>query len=69
MSIEEIQANALRLPEDQRARLAGDLLASLPALLVDADDGIDEAQRRSEDLQENPDSGLTWEEVKSNLGR
>ena len=69
MSIEEIQANALRLPEDQRARLAGALLASLPALLVDDDDGIAEAKRRSEDLHENPDSGLTWEEVKSNLGR
>jgi putative addiction module component (TIGR02574 family) len=69
MSIEEIHANALKLPEDQRAKLAGDLLASLPALLVDEDDGVAEAMRRSEDLHVNPNSGVTWEEMKSNLGR
>ena len=69
MSIEEIQASALRLPEDQRAKLAGDLLASLPAQLADEDEGLAEAQRRSQELRDNPETGLSWEELKSNLGR
>lgn len=69
MSIEEIQASALRLPEDQRAKLAGDLLASLPAQLADEDEGLAEAQRRSQELRDTPETGLSWEELKSNLGR
>ncbi len=40
MSIEEIHSEALQLPEDERARLAGVLLDSLQALLVDDDEGI-----------------------------
>jgi len=69
MSIEEIHASALQLPEDQRAILAGELLTSLPPLLVDDDDGIAEAKRRSREMDENPDSALTWEEVKRGVGR
>ncbi len=69
MSIEDIQAVAMQLPEDQRARLAGELLTSLPALLVDEDDGIAEAKRRSKELDDDPEAGCSWEEIKRNLGR
>ena len=69
MSIKDIQAVVMQLPEDQRARLAGELLTSLPAILVDEDDGIAEAKRRSKELDHNPDSGCSWEEIKQNLGR
>jgi hypothetical protein len=69
MSIEEIQAVAMQLPDDQRARLAGELLASLPALLVDEDDGIAESRRRSKELDDNPDSGVSWNGIKESLGR
>jgi hypothetical protein len=37
---------ALNLPESQRAKLAADLLDSLPGVLVDDDAGLAEALRR-----------------------
>ena len=69
MSIEEIHAEALQLPEDERAKLAGALLVSLPALLVDDDEGIAEARRRSRDLNENPGQGTTWDDIKRTVDR
>lgn len=69
MSIEEIHAEALQLPEDERAKLAGVLLDSLPALLVDDDEGIAEARRRSRDLNENPGQGVTWDDIKRTVNR
>lgn len=49
--------------------LLGELLTSLPAILVDEDDGIAEAKRRSKELDDDPASGCSWEEIKRNLGR
>lgn len=69
MSVDEIRQIALDLPEDKRAALAGDLLCSLPAILVDEDDGVSEALRRSKELDDDPSSSCTWEEIKSSLGR
>ncbi len=69
MKLEEVQACAMQLPEAQRAALATELLCSLPAVLVDDDDGIAEARRRSRDLAENPASGCSWEEIRRDLGR
>ena len=68
MSIDDIHAAVMQLPEDQRAKLAGELLTSLPAILVDDDDGIAEARRRSKELDDDPESGCSWEEIKRNLG-
>ncbi len=59
----------MELPEDQRANLAAELLATLPAVLSDDDEGLDEAIRRSQELDEDPKIGLSWEELKSSLGR
>lgn len=66
MSIEEIRASALELPQDQRALLAASLLASLPAFLDDVDEGIAEAQRRSKEVDEEPSCGCSWQEIKEN---
>jgi hypothetical protein len=63
MSIEEIRNGAMGLPQDERALLAASLLASLPAVLDDDDDGVSEARRRSLDLDEDPTSGVTWDEI------
>lgn len=48
----EIEAAALRLPEDERLRLADALLDSLPAsdLAQDSGDLLAEAQRRDAEL-------------------
>jgi hypothetical protein len=67
MSIEEIHANALQLPEDQRAILAGELLCSLPVTLVDADDGLEEARRRSAELDEDASAGCSWDEIRKGI--
>jgi hypothetical protein len=53
VKLDEIQKSALELPDGDRAALAAELLKFLPAVLVDFDEGIDEARRRLSDLEEN----------------
>ncbi|MFO1490964.1 MAG: addiction module protein [Kiritimatiellia bacterium] len=69
MKLEDVQASAMKLPDAQRATLATELLCSLPAVLMDEDDGVAEARRRSRELAENPAAGSTWEKVRRDLGR
>ncbi len=69
MKLEEIQKNALLLTDTERATLAAELLDSLPAVLVEEDDGVAEASRRSEQLASDPSTGCSWEEIKQGLGR
>ena len=69
MSLTEIQQGALQLPDAQRATLAAELPSSLPAVLMDEDDGVAEALRRSKELDEDPSLGRTWEQIKEGLGR
>ena len=69
MKLEELQQRALELPDSDRATLAAELLTSLPAVLVDDDDGIAEARRRSKELDEDPSAGCSWLEIKQALGR
>ena len=42
-TLNEIEASAMALPDQQRAALASHLLESLPAVLQDDDDGLAEA--------------------------
>lgn len=67
--VSELYSQVLELPEDQRASLACDILDTLPAGLSDGDDGLAEAKRRSKEMDENPEMGMTWEEVKTSLDR
>ena len=69
MKLEEIQKCALDLPDSDRAALAAELLVSLPAILVEEDDGVAEALRRSKELDEDPAMGCSWDEIKRSLGR
>jgi hypothetical protein len=69
VKLEEIQKWALDLPDSDRAVLAAELLVSLPAVLVDEDDGIAEACRRSKELDDDPSMGCSWDEIKRALGR
>lgn len=69
MKFEEIQKRAMDLPDSDRASLAANLLISLPAVLVDEDDGIAEARRRSKELNGDPSAGCSWLEIKQALGR
>jgi len=59
--IAEIEKQALSLPEQDRARLADRLIASLPEDFVDEDD-IREALRRDREMDEDPSKVISHEE-------
>jgi putative addiction module component (TIGR02574 family) len=59
---------ALKLPDESRARLAEKLIASLPSPFVDEDeDWVEEALRRDREMDENPGSVMTEEEFFASL--
>ena len=69
VNLAEIEALALKVPESDRAKLAAGMLDSLPGVLVEDDEGLAEALRRSEEMDRNPLVGLTHEEFLNALGR
>lgn len=64
IAVEEIEKLAFELSQKDRALLAGKLLDSLPSPfdVDDNDDGVEEALRRSREMDENPSMSLTEEE-------
>jgi putative addiction module component (TIGR02574 family) len=58
MSIDELEAEALKLPPQVRAQLAGKLLESLEGLSEEENQQLwaQEAQRRNADLDASPDA-------------
>lgn len=69
VTLTEIESLALKLPQSDRAKLAADLLDSLPGVLDDEDEGIAEALRRSEEMYRDPSVCLTHDEFLKALGR
>jgi Putative addiction module component len=63
LTLNEIEQEAMKLPDRSRAYLVSRLLASLPAVLSDDDDGVAEAMRRTAELERNPELAITLEEV------
>ena len=68
-TIAEVEKLALDLPENQRAILAAHLLGSLPSVLHDEDEGIAEALRRDEELDANPSTGISLQELDRKVER
>ena len=69
-AVEEVEKLAFGLTEKERAQLAGKLLASLPSPFEDDnDDGVEEALRRSREMDENPEMSLTEEEFFASFER
>jgi len=68
-TLAEIEPLALNLPESQRAKLAADLLDSLPGVLVDDDEGLAEALRRSDEMDRDPAVCLSHEQFLKAVGR
>jgi putative addiction module component (TIGR02574 family) len=67
MSVDQIAAEALRLPEKERAGLASRLLRSLPPVAFDDDEGVTEAQRRDAELDADPTQAMTLRELDSQI--
>ena len=57
--LQELEQQAGKLPEADRAALVARLLATLPPVLADADGGVAEARRRNAELDANPSASLT----------
>ena len=68
-TLSEVEREAMKLPEGDRAALAGRLLDSLPAVLSDSDEGVAEALRRDAELERDPSAGLTLEQLRRELER
>jgi len=67
MSIEQIAAEALHLPENERAGLASRLLRSLPPVAFDDDEGVAEALRRDAELEADPTQAMTLHDLDSQI--
>jgi putative addiction module component (TIGR02574 family) len=65
----ELEKKALQLPEKERAILAANLLRSLPPVLHDEDEGIAEALRRDAELESNPGSAVSLEQLDQQIDR
>lgn len=66
-TIFEVEKLALDLPEQDRAKLAADLLDSLPGVLSDEDEGIAEALRRDAEINADPNQAITLAELDSQI--
>jgi putative addiction module component (TIGR02574 family) len=67
MSVEQIAAEALLLPEKERAGLASRLLRSLPPVAFDDDEGVAEALRRDAELDADPTKAMSLRDMDSHI--
>ena len=63
-TLSEIEREAMKLPDGDRACLASRLLDSLPAVLWDDDDGLAEAIRRDAEMDRDPAAVMTLEKLR-----
>ncbi|MEO5712602.1 MAG: addiction module protein [Luteolibacter sp.] len=69
-SLSDIELQAMRLSVPDRAKLATRLLHSLPSPgFDDDDDGVAESMRRSAEMDADPSTCMTFDELKRSLGR
>ena len=59
IAMNELTSLVMKLPEKQRARLVAKMLASLPDVLTDQDDGVAEALRRDAELNDGTQQALS----------
>lgn len=67
MSVDQIVAEALRLPEKERVGLASRLLRSLPPVAFDDDEGVTEALRRDAELDADPGQAMSLTDMDSHI--
>ena len=67
-TLSDIEREAMKLPDGDRARLASRLLESLPTVLSEDDEGVAEALRRSAEMDRDPDASMTLTELRRAVG-
>jgi len=67
--LQQLEQDAKSLTEAERAQFAASLLATLPAVLADEDEGVAKALRREAEMEASGDQGTSWDELKQGLGR
>jgi hypothetical protein len=67
--IQEIRQQASALSASEKAELAADLLENLPPILDDEDEGAAEARQRDGEMDRDPKSSITWEQLRRGVGR
>ena len=67
--LDQIEQEARELSVDERVELLERLGSLVPVPEGEEADSIQEATRRLKEMQDDPSIGLTWEEIKTNLGR
>ena len=65
----EIEAQALVLTESERAQLVSSLLRSLPSDDDYEAEGIAEALRRQDEMENDPTSIISWDQLRKSVGR
>jgi hypothetical protein len=63
IAMNELTSMIMKLPDKQRAQLVAKMLASLPSVLTDQDDGIAEALRRDAELQGGTQQAISLEDL------
>ncbi|WP_161816132.1 addiction module protein [Steroidobacter agaridevorans] len=53
----------MNLPDKQRAQLVANLLASLPSVLTDQDEGISEALRRDAEIDDGSEQAISLDDL------
>jgi putative addiction module component (TIGR02574 family) len=66
-TIFEVEKLALNLPEQERAKLAANLLDSLPGVLSDQDEGVAEALRRDAEIDADPNQAITLAQLETQI--
>lgn len=66
-TIFEVEKLALNLSEQERAKLAANLLDSLPGVLSDEDEGLAEALRRDAEMDADPGQGISLAQLDSQI--
>ncbi len=65
IAINELTGIVMKLPDKQRAQLVANLLASLPSVLTDQDEGIEEALRRDTELENGSQGAISLDDLEA----
>lgn len=69
IAMNELTTMLMKLPNKQRAQLVANLLASLPSVLTDQDDGVAEALRRDAELEDGSQQAISLKDLDAAISK